>query len=303
MNRGRSVRGWLISGLILAAFACPSHAFNQPPVNLSATTFLDGGAPPGIYYLNYVLFVEGRKAKDSEGNVIPGGAEANVLVQLNQLYLLSPYKLLGGNVGLDIVVPVVAPTVKGGIGPVPLTANTAGMGDWVIAPALQWDGKSLFGGPLFQRVEFLVTLPTGKYDKNKLVNPGSNLLTLEPYYSFVWLFHPKWETSWRLFYAFHGENDDTKTRPGRLFHANWAVSRQVSPRLRLGAAGYGLQQTTEDEVNGVDAMNSKERAFAAGPGLFYTSQGLMLALSHPVEFGVRNRFQGRRTTLQFIHRF
>jgi hypothetical protein len=303
MNRGRSVRGWLISGLILAAFACPSHAFNQPPVNLSATTFLDGGAPPGIYYLNYVLFVEGRKAKDSEGNVIPGGAEANVLVQLNQLYLLSPYKLLGGNVGLDIVVPVVAPTVKGGIGPFPLTANTAGMGDWVIAPALQWDGKSLFGGPLFQRVEFLVTLPTGKYDKNKLVNPGSNLLTLEPYYSFVWLFHPKWETSWRLFYALHGENDDTKTRPGRLFHANWAVSRQVSPRLRLGAAGYGLQQTTEDEVNGVKARNSKERAFAAGPGLFYTSQGLMLALSHPVEFGVRNRFQGRRTTLQFIHRF
>jgi hypothetical protein len=310
MIEASAIRQYFKAGLFVICLASwndqPVWAFNQPPVNLSATTFVDGGAPPGLYFVNYTIFTEGRKALDNDGNTIPGAARVNVLVQLNQLYWHTNVHFLGGDLGIDMLLPVVSPSVRGGFGPFPLTANTAGLGDFAFGPALQWDKGSLAGRPFFQRIETAVTFPTGKYDKNISVNPGSNLLTVDSYYSFVWFFSQKWETSLRLWYAFHGENDDSafgKVKPGQLLHINYAISREIAPRLRLGAAGYLLTQTTEDTVNGVKSQNSKERAMAVGPGLVYMGNGLTMMLSHPIEFGVRNRFQGSRTTLQLIHRF
>lgn len=289
--------------LALCSLNTTAFAFNQPPLNLSATTFLDGGAPPGHYYLNYTIFTEGQSV-DKDGKKIPGDAHVNVIAQLHQYYFLSNKQVLGGNFGIDLIMPLVSPSAKGSFyGVVPVTANTAGLGDLVVGPAIQWDKGTLMGKPLFQRFEFCVTFPTGKYDKNKSVSPGSNLTTINPYYSFVWMFHPRWDASLRLWYAHHSENDETKVKPGQAIHFNYAFSRQMTPKLRLGVAGYILQQISEDEVNGVKQTDSKERVMAMGPGFVYMGKGLTVFLSHPIEFGVRNRFKGSRTTLQLIHRF
>jgi hypothetical protein len=297
-------RNGLLFMASIALFPSVVWAFNQPPVNLTATTFLDGGgAPSGWYLVEYVQFVEGREARDRKGNKLPGDARVNVLAHLNQIYYQSSVKILGGYLAGQVLLPVVTPSAKGSIGPIPITANTGGLGDIVAGPALQWNDSKLFGAPFFHRFEVDFTFPTGKYDKNMSVNSGSNILTVDPYYAFTWFPSRNLETSFRLWYAFHGENDETKVKPGRLFHMNYAASYQAHPRLRLGAAGYYLQQTTEDEVAGVKSSGSKERAFALGPGLVYMGQGLTAMLSHPVEFGVRNRFKGSRTTLQLIHKF
>ncbi|MEK7787592.1 MAG: hypothetical protein AAB658_19480, partial [Chloroflexota bacterium] len=73
--------------MFLGAFgAAPARAFNQPPANLSATTFMDGVAPSGLYYVNYTLFTDGRRAVDKNGNTISGGAKVDALTQLHQLY-------------------------------------------------------------------------------------------------------------------------------------------------------------------------------------------------------------------------
>jgi hypothetical protein len=296
MRASRMGRAGLLA-FILWSGAAPADAFNQPPVNLCTTSFLDGGAPPGFYYIDFLIATRGDQALDADGREILPGARVDVLVNLNQFYWITGKRVLGGTLALDLLVPVVAPTARG------LSANTLGLGDLVIGPALHWDGGTLLGRPVFHRVEVDVTFPTGKYDKAIAVNPGANLLTVEPYYSFVWFFRDKWETSWRVFYAVHGENDETKMKPGQLLHANWAFSRRVAAKWRVGAAGYGLWQTTEDEANGVKVPRSEERAYAAGPGLIYLGPGLTLMLSHPVEFGVRNRFRGSRTTLELIHRF
>lgn len=287
----------VLSAALLAGGPRPAAAFNQPPVNLLTTSFLDGGAPPGFYYINFLIGTRGAKAMDRDGNAILPGAEVDVLVNLNQFYYITSKKVLGGSLALDVLVPVVSPTAR------VLTANTMGVGDLVLGPALHWDGGTLLGRPLFQRLEVDVVFPTGRYDKAIAVNPGANHYTVEPYYSFVWLFSDKWETSWRVFYAVHGENKDTRTKPGQLLHANWALSRQIGGKWRLGAAGYALRQTTDDEVAGVKVAGSRERVYAAGPGLVYLGPGLTMMLSNPVEFGARNRFQGSRTTLEIIHRF
>lgn len=298
---------------------CTLFAFNQPPLNHSITTFLDGGAPLGFYYMNYSIFSQGRNAVDKDGKTIPGDARVNALALSHQFYYFSPVKFLGGNLSLDVILNVSAVTAKGAIatpfGPAPMGANTAGLSDIIVGPSIIWNDGKLFGGPVFQRFELQTTLPTGKYDKGSPINPGSNLTTFDPYYSVVWMFAPKWETSWRFYYAVHSENDEVtllgpvgpfqaKVKPGQLFHLNYAFSREILPFLRLGVAGYYLQQLTEDRIDGIKQTDTKEKAFAAGPGLvLFNRGGTMFALSHPVEFGVRNRFKGSRTTLQIINKF
>ena len=287
-------------------------AFEQPPLNMSATTFLDGGAPRGFYYLNYSIFVNGKEPLDANGNVMPGGAHVNVLTQLSQFYYHSSLRFLGADAGFMVAVPLVAMTSRGTMpigpngAPVPLVSDTAGLGDLVVAPALHWDGKSLLGRPVFYRVEFDVTLPTGRYQKDGAIDTGSNLTTYDPYFSVVWMFDPKWETSWRFFYTVHSANHNSPkgtVEPGRAFHLNYAVSRELIPKWRLGVAGYYLQQLTEDRIDGVQQADSEERVASAGPGFAYMGNGLTAMFSYPIEFSVENRFKGSRATLQLIHKF
>lgn len=284
--------------------------FEQPPLNLSATTFLDGGAPRGFYYLNYSIFVNGNKPMDKDGNVIPGGAHGNALTQMQQFYYYSSLRVLGGDAACMVAIPLVAVTAKGEMptpgGPAPLVSDTAGLGDFVFGPAIHWDGGQLLGGPVFYRAELTITLPTGRYSNDGKIDAGSNLTTLDPYASVVWMFLPKWETSWRFFYTVHSTNKDHykgDVKPGDVVHLNYAVSREVLPQWRLGMAGYYLQQIKEDKINGEDAQNSKERVISAGPGFAYMGQGLTAMFSYPLEFSVENRFKGSRATLQLIHKF
>jgi hypothetical protein len=290
-------------GLAVGMIGSTAHAFNEPPGNLSATTFLDGGAPPGLYYINYAIFVDGGKAVDKNGAVIPGGARVDVLSQVNQFYYLTDFDVLGGKLGLDFFVPLVAVTAQGTLGGVPVTANTAGLGDLLAGPALQWDKGTLLGRPVFQRVESDVSIPTGKYDSTKLANPGSNLWNVDTYYSFVWLFGDEWETSDRVWYGFNGVNPATEVQPGQRLIVDYAVSREVLPRFRLGAAGYFVRQTTDDKIAGVRQPDSRERVVGVGPGLVYRGQGLTFELSHPIEFLGENRFVGSRTTLELVFKF
>lgn len=290
-------------GAAVLLLAGPAFAFNQPPANLSVTTFLDGGAPPGLYYLNYVIFVDGRRAVDHKGDTIPGEAKVGVLTHLTQLYWVSPWTFLGGKLAFDYTQPLVAITAQGLLGPFPVTANRAGLGDPQIGPALQWDGGTLFGKPIFQRVESNVSVPIGLYDKNRGANPGTNLWSVDSYYSAVWRFAEAWETSWRLWYAYHGQNPATGMKPGQRAHVNFAASRALGKQWRLGAAGYVFRQLADDKVYGARMADSRERVFGLGPGLVYHGQGLTAMLSHPFEFWGQNRFIGSRTTLQLIHRF
>lgn len=281
-----------------------AEAYSQRPLNLGATTIFDGGgATPGLIWMPYVQLLDARKALDKDGQTIPGNGKFTALSNLNQLFYLSPLKLAGAFVALDLIVPVSVTSAKGTIGPVPITANTGGIGDPSFGVALQWNDTKLFGAPFFQRVEANVFAPWGKYDQTFMINPGQNFTTVEGYYAFTMFLSKKLETSWRLHYTWNGENPATKMQAGPLFHANYDVSYQVLPKLRVGAAGYVLQQLADDRLDGARQPDSKERAFAAGPVLGYITPAFMAMVTHQEEFGVRNRFQGASTTLQLIYKF
>ena len=297
---------WLAVFAAASLFSGRALAYNQPPFNMSATSFLDGGGgPAGLYFVDYAIFTDGAKALDGKGKTIPGGARVNVLTLLNQLVYQSKVQVLGGNLMGTVLAPVVAPTVSGAV-PTQygtmhtMTANTAGAGDPIAGAGVQWSG-TLLGKPFFHRAEVDVTFPVGRYNKNLDVNPGAHVAVYEPYYVCTWIPDPLWDINLKAFYAVNGRNSETKVRPGQLLHFNFAVSRQMEAKWRLGVSGYYAQQTTSDI--GPYTNHTKERAIGVGPGLVYQGEGLMMMLTHPMEFGVRNRFQGSRTTLQFVHRF
>ena len=308
--------GILAAGLTAMIVCSSAGASELRPMNLAATTFLDGGgAPPGAIWMTYLQFIQGKSLVDNNGKVVPGQAKMNIMADLNQVFWLTPVKFAGANLGLNAIVPVSATSVRGtvpyGFPPPALSADLGGVGDPTIGAALQWNNTKIGPVPFFHRLEMDVFLPWGKYDPHVMINPGMNYTTVELYYAFTTFLSPKIETSWRLHYGVNGENKDVEVapggpvtiKPGRYFHVNGAASYQVTNQWRAGVAYYYLQQLSDNELNGVTQPGTKERAMGAGPGVAYVTKDLLFMFSRTTDFDVRNRFKGATTTLQLIHEF
>jgi len=232
---------------------------------------------------------------------------------MNQFVHVYKHKILGGHLGADLLLPVVAISGSGTVGSPgpPVSTNPAVFGDPVIGPFLQWFDTKLLGRPFFQRVELDITPPIGQYDKKYLVNPGSNLWTIEPYYAFTWFLTPEFSTSWRIHYTYNTKNNDpfappgvTSVKPGQAFHFNYPFEYEFLKNFRGAVAGYYLKQITEDEINGVKGNGTKEQVFAVGPAVSWAaSPNFFLGLKTQWESSAENRPEGNRTTFRMTYKF
>jgi len=166
--------------------------------------------------------------------------------------------------------------------------------------------------PYFHRFVFDMTLPNGSYDRNRPVNVGSNLVSVNPYYAFTILPTEKLELSARLHYLWNSENDKPfvgagagTVQPGQAFHANYAASYEVVKGVRFGVNGYVLQQLTEDKVDGHSQANSEERVFGIGPGIKLDSRssGVSLYVNSYFETGAENRPEGTKVVFRLSKTF
>ncbi len=181
-------RGAVLS--VFALFICKGNAFSYelPSVNLGFTSFLDGGPPagPGFYFTQYVQYYTADRLNDSSGEELPfPDPDLNVFVSLTQgIYQSNTEILLGGKWGMDVIVPLVSLDLDySASGPFP-NDNGSGLGDILIGPFLQWDPIMRNGRPIFMhRIELQFLLPTGKYDADKSLNPGSNVFSYNPYWA------------------------------------------------------------------------------------------------------------------------
>jgi anthranilate 1,2-dioxygenase (deaminating, decarboxylating) large subunit len=307
----------LLVALVFGVAGTPSFAFNQPPLNLGLTDILDGALPgPGTYFTEYIQAYQSDNFKDRDGNSIPGDPKVANVLSMNQFVHVYKHKILGGHLGADVLLPVVAISGSGTVGPPgptspPVSTNPAVFGDPVFGPFLQWFDTKLLGRPFFQRVELDVTPPIGQYDKKYLVNPGSNLWTIEPYYAFTWFLTPEFSTSWRIHYTYNTKNDDpfappgvTSVKPGQAFHFNYSFEYEFLKNFRGAVAGYYLKQITEDETNGVKGNGTKEQVFAIGPAVSWAaSPNFFLGLKTQWESSAENRPEGNRTTFRMTYKF
>jgi anthranilate 1,2-dioxygenase (deaminating, decarboxylating) large subunit len=300
--------------------AGPAIAYDLPQVNLGATSFLDGAPPsgPGLYFQQYLQYYTADEFKDEDGDrALPPfvtKSDLDVWVSLTQLVYQSNQELLwGGKWGMNVIVPYVsldldmAPMVPG----LPQD-NGSGLGDIVVGPFLQWDPVMGKNGPIFMhRIELQMILPTGKYDDDKAINPGSNFFSFNPYWAGTVFLAPEWTASWRLHYLWNAENDDPNTafpaddsRAGQAVHANFATAYEVLPKqLRVGLNGYYLKQTTASEIDGHE-VSGREHVFAVGPGLlWHLSPDSHLFFNAYFETAAENRTEGERFNLRFVHHF
>lgn len=318
-RQGKRVLGFVLAVLLLP-LSGTGLAYDLPAVNLGFTSFLDGGPPagPGFYFSQYLQSYASDSFRNDKGEALfPDGVEEdlNLWVSMTQfIYQSDQELLLGGKWGVNLMIPVVGLDMDYGM-PVPFPEdNGTGVGDILIGPYLQWDPVMGANGPKFMhRVELQVTFPTGKYDSDKELNPGSNTFTFNPYWAFTGFITPQFTVSGRLHYLHNFENDDPNrlfqgaddTRAGDAFHGNFAAAYEVLPKqLRLGVNGYYLNQFENSEVDGKSRANSAEKVTAIGPGgVYHFGPDDHLFFNLYFETEAENRPEGTRFNMRYVHHF
>jgi len=299
-------------------FAAPVSAYDLPSVNLGFTSFLDGGPPsgPGFYWQQYVQYYSADQLNDDNGNDF-GIPDTDVSAWINMtqvIYQSNQDLLLGGKWGLNFMLPYVSLDADyGASGPFP-EANGSGFGDILVGPFLQWDPIMGKGGPKFMhRIELQIIFPTGKYDSDKELNPGSNFFSFNPYWSGTFFLTPQWTASTRIHYLWNSENDDpnrgfgnaSDTQAGQAVHLNFSTAYELIPKqFRIGINGYYLKQITDTQADGEDVSGRKEMVFGIGPGMaWHISKDEHIFFNAYFETDAENRPEGSRYNLRYVYHF
>ncbi|MCB1763765.1 MAG: transporter [Gammaproteobacteria bacterium] len=304
------------SAVTALVLACPVlvQAYDLPPVNLGFTSFLDGAPPsgPGWYFQQYLQFQHDGELRDENGDKTPL-PKLDVTSGLSQLVYQSDQELaFGAKWGVNLMLPVAGFDRDPDDSPL-LSSNRTGVGDLLIGPFLQWDPVMGEHGPRFvHRVELQMIFPTGKYDDDYAINPGSNFFSFDPYWAGTLFLSPKWTASWRLHYLWNAKNEDPwkvtaldDVQAGQAVHLNFATAYEILPnRLRLGLNGYYLKQITDTKFNGDEIAGRREQVLGIGPGLVYhLSPNTHLFFNAYFESHVENRSEGNRYNLRLVHHF
>jgi hypothetical protein len=311
----------LVCTLILGVECTNVMSYDLPSVNLGLTSFVDGTPPagPGHYLTQWVQYYGSKRLNDEDGNpLLPGFADEDLKawVSVTQYLYLSDRKLLfGGNWGVMVILPVVSLDLEYGTSVTGFPQdNSGGVGDIIIAPLLQWDPIMGKDGPIFvQRIELQLIFPTGKYDDDKELNPGSNFFSFNPYWAGTLFLGPRWEATTRIHYLWNDKNDDPNRnfvgaddmQAGQAIHANFAVSYDLLPkRLRVGLNGYYLKQISDTKMDDHYVSGTREQVLGIGPGILYSfSRDKHLFLNTYLETETENRPEGKRICLRWVHHF
>lgn len=296
--------GLLAVSLIVFCLAAPAYALNEPAVNLGFTNFLDGASRgPGWYWTEYVQIIDSENIKGPDGRDLIKDVDLRGLINLNQIIYQSSVSFWGGTPGIDIIIPLADLDID-----FPLDAED-GVGDILVGPFMQWGPHTLFGRTFFHRFELQVIAPTGEHDHTEDdLNPGSDVWSINPYYTFTCFITPKLTTSLRFHYLWNSKDDHAGLLPdiqaGQAIHFNYSVAYALTDTFRLGVSGYYLNQFEDDEFDGTDRADSEEEVFAIGPGIVWQiNEDLTFMGSVNFEDEAENRPEGVRSTLRLIWKF
>jgi anthranilate 1,2-dioxygenase (deaminating, decarboxylating) large subunit len=306
--------------------ASTAVSYELPSINLGFTSFLDGGPPAGSgwYYTQYLQNFSSDSFANAEGDsdaLFPDGdPDLAVWAALCQLIYQSDQPFfLGAKWGFDLILPVASIDVDFD-GAEYVSANDAVIGDLLVGPYLQWDPIMGENGPIFMhRVEFQLIFPTGKYERDSTLNPGSNYFSFNPYWAGTLFITPKLTSSLRLHYLYNTVNDEPgreyapgspfygvdEIQAGQAIHMNFSAAYEVVPNmLRLGINGYYLNQITNSKADEQGISDTREKVFAIGPGaVCHLGVDDHIFLNAYFEGGAENRPEGTRIGLRWVHHF
>ncbi len=258
--------------------------------------------PPGVYYRLYNVFYNAGEMRTVTGRKAPMDFDVSVYAMANRFIYSSDIELLGGNLIMDLIVPLVYTDISAHAGGNTLFGdNKFGLGDICVEPfVLGWHGPqwdAAFGVGLF--------MPTGSYDDDRPASPGKGYWT--PMFSLGGTYYfdqaKTWSASLLARYEIHSEQEDTDITYGNDFHFEWGVGKTIFQYFDVGLAGYCSWKVTDN--SGRDAPSSTEEAYAVGPEIaaFFPQWGFGVSLRSLWEFENRNGSQGNITTLTLTKGF
>ncbi len=306
--------GKLASAVALATLAIGSvqakEGGDQYPNG--AETWLAGALPPpGNYFLNYFGYYSGDLV-DGSGKKVPG-AGVDAWFNAFRFVQITEHKILGGNWGWHVIVPVVHQDVNLGFG----GKSKVGLGDITVNPfVLSWHTKSWHWAAALD-----INLPVGAYKSgDPRTSIGANYWSVEPIFAFTYLGDTGWEVSAKFMYNIKSKNKDFRQplafsdpkatyESGDEFHMDYLVGKRFGP-WAVGLSGYYLKQTTNDKVNGqtigvgpggIWSEGRKGEVFAIGPTVSYTTKGgVHFTGQWNRETSAENRFEGDKFILKLI---
>lgn len=251
-------------------------------------------SPGDSLWLNYLTYYTADRFNNSNGaSSVPG---YTVNAEAEAARLLHTWTSIDGvawTSGLVLIANDATLTVPHRSG------SGSGLGDLVLQPVLLTAAL----GNLHVLGGFDVSLPTGNYNKDKLVNPGLNYTTVAPQLALTWLPTREFEFSLFSIAGFNAKNQQTQYTSGDYLDIDYAIGYRVIPSvhaLQFSVVGYWFDQFTDDQVNGrVFLDGHRSKVFAVGPQVRYQFARGGIAFKWLHETSVENRPEGDRFQLQF----
>lgn len=334
-RRANFLRALLLSAATLAAghihaaaqAALPDVVKPPAGINLGSTSFYDGFGriKPGLTVLQYFRWTHDTEIDNALGSENPRflAPRIDVYPSLTQAIVTSKWHPFGGGTGFSVLLPIVDLEASfAASSPKRLSSNGLGIGDVVAGPIFQ--SKYFAHAPsqsdrnsyLAYRAQFLVQIPTGKFDSAKSLNPGSGYWAVIPYLAATWLPAPRLEMSTRFHYQYNLATSRIPSPPpipnltyksgqaGQLLYDNLTASWKFTRKLYLGANAYGLYQLTSDRTNGIRVPKARETQLYLGPGGGYDfSKRDTVNVNVYLKAEAHNAAAGPSLQLLYIHRF
>ena len=288
------------AGVHAAEYGFSSYALGGNAFGAGATP------PPGMYVTTVTGYYSGKidVNVNFDNFTLAAGAKVGFFNSaLNALYV-PERKVLGGNLGLSMTVPVghidldatITSPIVGARG-----VDGWGLGDVVSKVQLGWQQ-----GTFAHSVYLQAVAPTGRWASGFAPNVGLHRPGIDVGWAFT-LVDPqtKLQANGALGFTFNFENTATDYKSGNEFHFEWALGIECSPGLVLGLVGYDYRQFTDDSGSANGPFRGSVDAIGAGAS--YTTlvggKPLVLNLRHYREFNVENRWEGSMTIATGTLRF
>jgi len=286
-----------IRASIIGALAWPALLSAQPTAHyVPGVEGLKGASlpPPGIYYADQV--------NDAAGNRISGlDAKAFIYANVPRLLWITDVQVLGGNIGVDALLPLQYTDLNLSAGPNTLIDHgTFGIGDLFAEGT--WSKH-------IQKFDFSLAYgiwaPTGDSAPGLTTRAGLGYWTHMFTAGATWYVdsQKKWAVSALNRYEINHEKDDTDITPGQAYTLEWGISYSITKTVDVGAAGYYQQQVTEDHGQG--ATSDRDRVAGMGPevSFFCPPCALGVSLRYAYEFMAESRLQGHTVALTITKKF
>ncbi|MGA2539981.1 MAG: transporter [Verrucomicrobiota bacterium] len=297
----------IIRCLLLAALAAVPGAIQaQPDAHyLPGLEGIKGSSlpPPGFYLKDYTVFYVADEVNNpARQSLVPPNFQTLTLANVPRAIWITDTKFLGGNVGLDALLPITYQTLgldtPGGM----FHSSTLGIGDFFAESTLSWHPKQFdfaAGVGLF--------MPTGDSSASKTSTlAGSGFWTPMLTAGATW--YPDEAKTWAVSalsrYEFNSEQRDSHETPGQAYTLEWGVSKSVTKTIDCGVVGYYQQRITASKgPNPAEFPYSRVAAVGPEVSLAIPSWMLFASLRYNYEFMAENRAQGQILTLTLTKKF